>query len=240
MNPIKVLIVEDKVIVAESIATVLRNHSLDVVGICDTGEEAIRLVKTNPPDLVLMDIELAGALDGISTAKMIQEDHQVTIIYLSDYTDQKTVNRAKKTMPANYLSKPFTDVDLLRAIDIAFYNANAQGGESKPSLLRGHVFLRTDSQIYVKLAFSEIIYLQAQRSYCDVVTENRTYSLSKSLNHVSDQIQNKDFVRVSRSTVVNVNKITALNGNIIKMGDKEVLMSKELRDSLLLRFKFLK
>lgn len=238
MENIKVLIVEDNLLVAESIATTLKNHSLEVVGICDTGEEAIQLVNEKNPDLVLMDIELAGAMDGISTAKVIQEEHAIPVIYLSDYTDQKTVDRAKKTLPANYIAKPFQEAELVRAIDIAFHNANAGTAEAKP-LLKKHIFLRTYSQVYIKLAYQEILYLKADRAYCTLVTEHQTYKLTISMNHVHEQINNKDFVRVHRSYVVNVNRITELEGNTIKLEDHEVQMSPDLRGNLIKLLKFI-
>jgi DNA-binding LytR/AlgR family response regulator len=240
MGPIKVLIVEDKAIVAESISVMLKKHGLEVVGVCDSGEEAIRMAEALLPDLILMDVELAGALDGISAASMIQKNLNVLIIYLSDYTDQKTVDRAKKTLPANYIAKPFVESDVIRAIELAFHNAQAFTKQRPPSLLRNHVFLRDEKQVFVKLAYQEIIYLRAGRAYCDIVTDNKVFTLSTSMNHVHDQIQNKDFVRVHRSYIVNVNKITALDGNIIKLGEKELQMSKEFREDLVGRLKFIR
>jgi len=107
MEQIKVLIVEDKLLIAEDIAAKLRKHNLDVIGIHDRGEDALAGLDEGLPDLILMDINLAGELDGIETARRIQEKHVIPIIYLSDYTDSNTVNRAKQTLPANFLSKPF-------------------------------------------------------------------------------------------------------------------------------------
>jgi DNA-binding LytR/AlgR family response regulator len=239
MENIKVLIVEDKGLVAESIASVLRNHSLEVVGMCATGEEAIQIVNKSKPDLVLMDIELAGALDGISTAKIIQTDHSIPVIYLTDFTDQKTVDRAKKTLPANYIAKPFHEADLVRAIDIAFHNANATTAVQEKPLLARCVFLRTDTQVYIKLAYQEILYLEADRAYCTIVTDNKNYKLASSMNRVHEQIDNKDFVRVHRSYVVNINRITSLDGNMIKIDGHKVQMSTDLRDELMGRLKFI-
>jgi DNA-binding LytR/AlgR family response regulator len=240
MEKIKVLIVEDKLLVAENIASILKKHLLEIAGICDSGEEAIHLVEYKRPDLILMDIELAGALDGISTAKLILDKHLIPVIYLSDYTDQNTVDRAKKTTPANYLSKPFQEMDLIRAIDIAFYNANTAHQIQNKSLLNEHVFLRTDNQSYVKLSYESILYLEADRAYCNIVTEEKNFKMSISMNHIHEQLNNKQFVKVHRSHVINASKISALEGNMIHIGKHKVQMSKEFKECLMDRLKIIK
>src|SRR4051812_48706826 len=107
MEKISVMIVEDLSLVAEDIASKLNKHDMDVTGIYNNAEEAIQSLEERIPDLILMDIQLAGALDGISAAQIINEKYSIPIIYLSDYEDQPTLERAKKTLPANYFGKPF-------------------------------------------------------------------------------------------------------------------------------------
>jgi DNA-binding LytR/AlgR family response regulator len=178
-----------------------------------------------------MDIELSGAMDGISAAQLISQQQSVPIIYLSDYTDNKTLDRAKKTQPANYLTKPFNEADLIRAIDIAF--SNARHLPATGNRLTRPVFVRTESQVYVKLDLQEILYLEADRSYCKVITTTRTFILSTSMNNVYEQLNHEGFVKVHRSHIVNVSRITSLDGNSIKIGDTEIQMSKEYRDELM-------
>jgi DNA-binding LytR/AlgR family response regulator len=231
MEKIKVLIVEDKLLIAEDIAQRLEKHSLEVVATCSSGEEAIDKAKSKNPDLILMDIELAGALDGISAAQIISKQLAIPIIYLSDYTDNKTLDRAKKTQPANYLTKPFNEADLIRAIDLAF--SNAKHIPAAGNRLARPAFVRTESQVYTKLNLEEILYLEADRSYCKVITDTRTFTLSTSMNNVYEQLNHEDFVKVHRSYIVNVSRITSLDGNSIKMGEIEIQMSKEYRDDLM-------
>ena len=241
MEKIKVLVVEDKALVAEDIVARLRNHGMDIVGSCDTGEEAVAYAKDKHPDLILMDIELAGDMDGIAATQAIHKVEDIPVIYLSDYTDDKMVERAKKTMPAGYLSKPFNEAELVRAIDIAFYNATHKRKPERGLLLNDRVFLRTENQSYIKLSLEEIIYLKASRSYCDVVTAEKIHVISNNMGNVNEQINSKDFVKVHRSHIINVNKITAINGNVIELGEQhEVQMSKEYGDELKSRLKFIK
>lgn len=238
MNKIKVLVVEDSALIAEDIAFKLGKHHFDVVEIFDKGEDALEYLKKSQPDLVLLDIRLAGALDGISTGYMIQNTYSLPIIYLSDLADAQTLNRAKQTRPANYLTKPFNEADLVRAIDLAFSNFTTQAavpGAQKPD----HIFIKNDNS-FVRILLKDILFLHADRSYCNIVTEEKTYVQSVSMNHVYEQINNKDFIRIHRSHVVNINKVTAIEGNLVKVGDHTLEMSKSMRDELIGRLTSLK
>lgn len=238
MEKINVLIVEDKQLIAHDIASKLRKHNMEVIGIFDTGEEALQSLEQKVPDLLLMDIQLAGALDGIATAKLITDKYPIPVVYLSDHVDNVTVQRATKTLPAAYLSKPFNEGDVVRAINIAFTNFKEMG-KVPHNLLSNHIFIKTDTG-HIKLAYDHIIYLEADRAYCKVITEDKTYIHTNSLNHVMEQINHKDFIRVHRSYVINVTKITEIEGNIIKLGKHQVEMSKSMREELIGKLKFLK
>ena len=239
MNQIRVLVVEDSALIAEDIAFKLRKHHFDVVRICDRGEDALEYLKKNQPDLVLLDIKLAGALDGISTGYMIQSTWSLPIIYLSDLADAETLHRAKQTRPANYITKPFNEADLVRAIDLAFNNFSFQRGAAPSAPKADHIFVKHENS-FVRVPLADILFLHADRSYCNIVTEERTYVQSVSMNHVYEQIQSPDFIRVHRSHVVNVNKVTALDGNMVKVGKHTIEMSKSFRDELIGRLTFLK
>lgn len=240
MDRIKVLIVEDKVLVASSIAATLEKYHLQVAGICRSGDQALSHVDKDRPDLILMDIELDGPLDGVATSELINRRLPVPIIYLSDYTDDRTVERAKKTFPANYLSKPFNEAELVRAIDIAFTNYNAGIRTQAGILLGDHVFVRTNNQVYEKVAYSEIFYLKAGGSYCQIFTEDKTLTMSNSMNNIHRQLNHKDFMRVHRSFVVNVKKITSIEGRVIRLGKHRVQMNEESHRELLARLKLVK
>lgn len=238
MSNIKVLVVEDSALIAEDISFKLRKHHFDVMEIFDKGEDALEFLKQHEPDLVLLDIKLAGALDGISTGYMIQNNYSLPIIYLSDLSDAETLNRAKQTRPANYITKPFNEADLVRAIDFAFSNFVSQpvaSGATKAD----HIFIRNENS-FVRVSLDDILFLHADRSYCNIVTHDKTFVQSVSMNHVYDQINNKDFVRIHRSHVVNINKVTAIEGNLVKLGKYSLEMSKGMREELMRRLTFLK
>jgi CheY-like chemotaxis protein len=114
----KVMIVEDEHIVASTLKTIVEKLGFGVLGIAHSGEEALRLLEeSNPhPELVLMDITLKGPLDGIETARIIQERSDALILYVTGNKDQEVVQRAvEETMPFALVNKPF-NVDSLRSL----------------------------------------------------------------------------------------------------------------------------
>ncbi|WP_354634912.1 ATP-binding protein [Planktothricoides raciborskii] len=122
----KILVVEDEMLVAEDIAGRLRRLGYEVTDIVESGEEAILSVLNNPPDLVLMDIVLAGDMDGIETAETIRQHKQIPIVYLTAYGDKKTLNRSKTTDPYGYVVKPFDEQQLNTTIEIALNKYQAE------------------------------------------------------------------------------------------------------------------
>lgn len=121
----RVLIVEDELIAAENIARTLRQHGYDVVGITDSGEAAIQQSNLNQPDIVLMNIMPQGKIDGIVAAEQIRSLLGCPIIYITAYTDDSTLQRAKLTQPYGYLIKPFKPYDLKVSIEIALQRYQA-------------------------------------------------------------------------------------------------------------------
>ena len=116
-----ILIVEDDGVIALQIRELLEKNGYRVSGTPAYGEEAIAMVEKDPPDLVCMDIGLMGKIDGIETARRIQERFAVPIIYLTAYSDDKRLARAKETAPYSYLLKPFNDREVLASVDMALH-----------------------------------------------------------------------------------------------------------------------
>lgn len=117
----EILIVEDERIVAMDIAGSLKSLGYQVSGMVTSGQEALKSVEDQCPDLILMDIRIKGDMDGIQTTENIQERHDIPIIYLTAYADEKTLARAKITEPYGYIIKPFDKKILYTIIEMALY-----------------------------------------------------------------------------------------------------------------------
>jgi CheY-like chemotaxis protein len=114
-----ILIVEDDDIIARVEDWRLKNLGYNVCGRATTGAEAMELVVKNKPDLVLMDINIHGDIDGIETAKMIKKGFNIPVVYVTSHSDGATLERAKETKPDGFIVKPFEDNALRIAIQLA-------------------------------------------------------------------------------------------------------------------------
>ncbi len=124
----RVLIVEDENIVALDLKNRLQGIGYDVVGVAPSGEQAIQVAFDTRPDLLLMDIRLKGEMDGIEAAKVIVEQLQVPVVYLTAYADSQTFERAKLTEPYGYILKPFDELELKTTLSMALYKHKIQQG----------------------------------------------------------------------------------------------------------------
>jgi AmiR/NasT family two-component response regulator len=113
---LRVVLVEDEVIVAWDIAETVKRLGYKIVGMADTAEQAVRLVEALVPDVILMDIRLNGALDGIEAARLIRERTGRGVIYLTAHADLATMERAATTEPLGYVFKPFSQEVLRSAL----------------------------------------------------------------------------------------------------------------------------
>jgi PAS domain S-box-containing protein len=119
MSVPNILVVEDENLVAMDLQARLEELGFRVSAVVPSGEEAVRTAQESPPDAILMDIKLRGRLDGIEAAQQIRDITDIPIIYLSAYSEETLLQRAKLTGPYAYLIKPFVTRELKMAIDLA-------------------------------------------------------------------------------------------------------------------------
>jgi two-component system, response regulator PdtaR len=122
MSTIRILIVEDDAIIAEDIKEMLSNVNYSTVGIAYNKREAIQLLTSKKPDLVLLDINLSGNYEGFEIAEYINLHSKLPFIYLTSYSSPEIINRAKHTTPMGYIVKPFNEKELYSTIEIASFN----------------------------------------------------------------------------------------------------------------------
>ncbi len=118
-RPVSILIVEDEALVASYIQNVLEESGFIISGVASSGPEAISLASEAAPDLALVDIKLAGPMDGIEVAQLLQERFGVRSIFLSGVHDPETMVRANETQPLGFLQKPFRPSQVFNALEKA-------------------------------------------------------------------------------------------------------------------------
>lgn len=134
MSRVKVLIVEDEPVIAESIAMYLNDHDFEISGIAYDSEEAFDQLKTHTPDAVILDINLDSEQDGIDIASYINESLEIPFLFLTSYSDKATLDRAKTVKPSGYIVKPFNERTLQASLEIALSNHAAENNHHLPKL----------------------------------------------------------------------------------------------------------
>lgn len=117
---IQILIVEDERLVAKHISQLLQDDGYTICAIASDGDTAMKKIVEFSPDLVLLDIQIKGEIDGVEVAEHIQSFHDIPIIYLTAFSDSDTLKRAQATNPMGYVLKPFRREQLLSSIMVAF------------------------------------------------------------------------------------------------------------------------
>ncbi len=214
-KPLRLLIVEDEMIIAADISIQLAKLGYEVTGINTKAEDAISTVENNPPDIILMDISLGGRMNGIEAAEYILEYFKIPVIFLTSNTDDATFQKAVAAKPYAFISKPFQEKDLQRAIEITQKRIGEEQKNNPKkdkdfSMMDDRLFIKDKDQM-VKLIFDSILFLQADRNYCKIITEEKNYFVSTPLRSFEEELPKKKFIRVHRSYIVNLDQIDAIS-----------------------------
>ena len=241
-KPINIFIVEDEMIIAANISLQLSKLGYNISGIVPRGEEALVHIKENKPDIVLLDIQLKGELDGIETAELMQKEFDIPIIYLTANVDDAHFERAKKTKPHAFISKPFKKLDLQHAIELTVARMQTLNGDEiindeniiSPFILSDCIFVR-DHEKMVKINIKDIYYIQADRNYSRIFSKNRECLLVMTLKEIDDKLPDEHFLRIHRSYIVNLSHVDEVAGTHLVVNRKAIPISKSLRTNLLKR-----
>lgn len=240
-SPIKILIVEDEMIIAANTSLQLTNLGYEVSGIVSRGEEALIHIEENLPDIILLDIQLKGELDGIETAHQMQKHFNIPIIYLTSNVDDANFERAKKTNPYAFISKPFKKLDLQYAIELTANRIieneikDAEELVSEPSfVLSDRIFVRHNDRI-VKIIIADILYIEADRNYCRIHSKGKIFLLVVTLKDIEKKLPKEYFIRVHRSYIINLSQIDEVAAKHLVISRKAIPLSKSLRADLLTR-----
>ncbi|NCP52518.1 MAG: response regulator transcription factor [Flavobacteriales bacterium] len=240
-QPTKILIVEDEMIIAANISLQLTSLGYDVTGIIPRGEEALLHIEQQQPDIVLLDINLKGKIDGIETAQIMQKSFDIPIIYLTANADEAHFTRAKTTNPYAFISKPFKKLDLQRAIELTVNRVKNEKNSENPTKEKSDPFILSDCifvkhlEKMVRIDIKDILYIEAERNYCRIYSKLKEYLLVMTLKDLDEKLPSKHFIRVHRSFIVNLSQIDEVATSHIVIGKKAIPVSKALKEELLNR-----
>jgi len=237
-DTVRILIVEDDMIIGANLSLQLVNLGYEITGIESRGEEALAHAMANTPDIILMDINLKGKLNGIETVSAIQRKKDIPIIYLTANSDEATFSKAKETRPRAFIAKPFNNLDLQRTIALVVEQLKGNSVAKHPVLeievLEDRIFVRHNGKME-KLLLADILYIEADRNYCTLITDTGNYLLTSTLKTMEEKLPKAIFIRVHRSFMVNISKLDVVADNHLEIKRKVIPLSKSQKELLMAR-----
>ncbi len=240
MSEIKILIIEDELIIAEDLKIQLSKLGYGVTGIAKTYDKAIELMEKQLPDLMLIDIKLKGLKDGIDLAETVRKQHELPLIFLTSHADKNTVERAKDVHPDGYLIKPYEREDLYTSIEIAFANyiqRKTGQPESKKledeqnAVLDDSIFVKKD-HLLIKIRFDELQWIMAERNYLELHCNGKKHLIRSTLQDFMDKLPANMFFQVHRSFAINLKHLTAIEHSIVRVGGQEIPLGRSFVEPL--------
>ncbi|MEQ6122177.1 LytTR family transcriptional regulator DNA-binding domain-containing protein [Reichenbachiella sp. MALMAid0571] len=225
MSKGSILIVEDEPLIADDLAATLESQGYHISAVLDEGIDVFKHLENHSPNLALLDVKIAGEMDGIQIAEKLE----IPFIYLTSFYDQKTLDRAKKTSPSGYIVKPFSEGDLIANVEMAFARTiKPDIQQRKPEKL----FLRNGQEI-VSMMSSDIVYVEAFDNYANVYTEKGKFIISHTLKSIEKTLIPLGFHRIHRSYLINFDHIDSISENYVFLKGLKVQIGKSYRKDLM-------
>lgn len=228
MSSAQVLIVEDEVLIADSIKRHLHRKGYEVTGMAISYEEALASYRDQQPDIVLLDIRLSGPRTGIDIGCWLREQPAPSpFVYLTSQLDHQSLEAAKATFPAGYLSKPVQPNTLYTTLEIALHNRSA------PPQLADRIRLYDGKQHY-QVPVNEILYLRSNHIYVQVrLKGGAEIEPRSSLKELISQMPEGQFVQTHRSYAINIKQVSRWDQEYIYLNDQAVPISRSRRRDVL-------
>ena len=211
----------------------LNSLGYEVCGMSADPVTAVEEIQSLKPDLVFLDINLNSEHDGI----WVGEQLNMPFIYLTAYSDAKTIEHAAGSEPASYLIKPFEKAQVFAAITLALKNYE-KSDENKENAnqvnnhynLKGELVIKEGSGHY-KISLQDVLYIRAENRYIYVHTADRRFVLRTALSRFLEEYDVNLFHRVHKSYAINLNQIQSYSGGIITVGEDEIPLSRSYKKS---------
>lgn len=236
----RVLIVEDEALFSGYLEVIIDGLGYERSATVTNAEDALASVRDDPPELVLMDINIAGAYDGVETAEMIYNDHNCAIIFITAYRDERTFLRANRIGPANFLLKPFDELQVKRAIQVAVAGlTDDQSGlpESRADTLEeDNLYVKTGYKLR-KIPVAEITSINADGRYCEIHTLKQRYLVRLPLAELQGRLP-PNFLKTHRSHLINeeyVDSIDLRDNEVVLRDGRRIPLSKREREGFINR-----
>jgi len=230
---IKILIVEDNILIAQDMKNMLEDMEYEVVDYVTNYKDALLTLSENKIDLALLDIQLAGDKTGIDVGEIINKKYHIPFIFVTSNSDKETIAKAKKVNPAGFLVKPFDEKSLFSSIEIGITNFQNRINILKKEQNIHHDFIFVkDGYLFKKVLFNDILYIKADNVYVDVFTKSKTITVRSTLKNFLERLPSDQFIKINKSYVINIRKVEAFNTRDVIINGNLLPLSKEYKEQL--------
>ena len=246
MGQVRILIVEDEPLIALDLRAHLEELGYEVSGACDNALDAMAEIVERKPDLLLLDINLGDGADGVQLAEKVKAKHRIPFIFVTSHSDKATLERVKPLRPAGFIIKPFDENDLRTQIELALarYASDVEAtvaptdAQRNDFVIADSIFIRDKGKL-VKVPLDDIHYAEADDNYVTLHTPSRKYVITSTLGAVEEKLKSPHHLRIHRSYLVDLRKITAVEEGYVRIGKENIPVGKTHKEALMARIRTL-
>jgi len=219
LEHIKILIVEDEVLIAEDLKDILKTFGLKKIEMVHDKTSALENLRLNKPDIAILDIRMEKELDGLEIGEFIQNNYKQPFIFITAHSDIEMIKKIIKTKPVGYITKPFKKSDLFANINLAIEQ------------------LTTNNKLFIKDGYSthvininEIVYIESEGNYINIFTSGKKYLSRQNMESVLLDLDSNDFLKIHRSYIINLNKVKKYSSKEVIINEITLPISKTFYD----------
>ncbi|CAL2092186.1 Response regulator transcription factor [Tenacibaculum sp. 190524A05c] len=241
MEKLNILIIEDDLELANDLSQILQDYDYNVVAVANNFKTALSKYYELNVDLVIIDIFLGENPEGITFAETISTvpNSIKPFLFLTSSKDHQIFERAKLTNPFRYLLKPFNELELLYAIEMAiekFYGQlNVFASKTENTVIaKEYLFIKKRNTLK-KVNFNNIIYIEVDNRYCNIITEIENFFIQISLSKIHEYLTQNFFKQVHRKYIVNtdmIEEISLSKNSLLLKNDHLISFSESYRDTI--------
>lgn len=236
---IGIYIVEDDLITRSQIKGYLHSAGYRLAGMATDAETAWSELQNKTSDIAILDINLSGEKDGLWLASQISQQGKMPYIFLTAHNDKKTIQEAAQIRPNGYLIKPFTDMGLYSAIEVAMQNFSSGSENTKTNddqekqvVVNDSLFIKVD-HLLVKVKFEDLLYVMSDGNYLELHLKDQMHIIRSKLSTFLEQLPADKFMQVHLRYLVNKENVQSVGKNFLMINEKEIPVSKTYQKAIL-------
>lgn len=238
MKKIKLLVVEDELIIAEGICETLEEFGYEVFEPAASYDKALKIIENESPDLAILDIRLNGKKTGIDLGRVIKDRYNFPFIFLTSNSDSATFGEVVTVEPSAFLAKPYVKDELYAAIELAILNFSKHEIDQEKtdnSFYNESIFVKK-KDFFVRIEFEEIKFVKSDNVYLDIhLTSNKVLSVRGTMDDFISRLDQR-FLRCHRSYIINLDLLNSFNHHTLIIADEEIPIGSKYAHEIAARF----